>query len=172
MYFFSLKKNVSTYFSNFFLITVERKLVWKSRNFYKTCLFFLLENCFYSYLYISTLQSNYTHIKMTHLSQPPPDMSSIGEVCDSLGTDQQSCFGGNRWATGRLRVNSTSVKVRLRSFPLSLPKGNAMLPMTPKAGCSRWKVCYQRGLPRLVCKDIRRQNDNTITWPGVCYLCG
>ena len=50
-----------------------------------SCIFFLLENCLYAYIYISTLQSNYTHINMTHLSQPPPDMSLIGEVCNSPG---------------------------------------------------------------------------------------
>ena len=73
---------------------------------------------------------------MAHLSRTPPNMSSIGEVCDSLGTDLLSLSGGNQWATGGLRVNSTLVKGGLISFPLFLLEGNAILPKTPKAGCA------------------------------------
>ena len=47
---------------------------------------------------------------MTHLSQPPSNMNSIGEVCNSLRTDSLTIFVGNHLATGRLRLNSTSVK--------------------------------------------------------------
>ena len=42
-------------------------------------------------------------------------MNSIGEVCDSLGTDSLTTFVGNHLATDRLRVNSTSVKVGIIS---------------------------------------------------------
>ena len=49
-------------------------------------------------------------MKMAHLSWTPPNMSSIGEVCDSLGAVWLSLYDGNHWATGRLRVNSTFVK--------------------------------------------------------------
>ena len=44
-------------------------------------------------------------------------------------------FVGNHWATGGIRVNSSSVKGGLISFPLFLLKENAILPMTSKAGC-------------------------------------
>ena len=62
-------------------------------------------------------------------------MSSIGEGCDGLGTMSLSSFGGDHWATGGLRVNPTSVKGGLIRFPLFLLEGNAILPMTRKAGC-------------------------------------
>ena len=57
-------------------------------------------------------------MKMTYLSQPPPNMNSIREVCDTLGTESLTSFVGNHWATGWLRVNSTSCKGRdyKRSF--------------------------------------------------------
>ena len=69
---------------------------------------------------------------MAHLSQTPANMSSIGEVCDRVET--------HYWChcsviKGGLRVNSSSVKVGLINFPLFLLEGNAILPMTPKAGC-------------------------------------
>ena len=42
---------------------------------------------------------------------------------------------GNHWATGGLRVNSSSVKGGLINFPLLLLEGEAILQMTPKADC-------------------------------------
>ena len=75
-------------------------------------------------------------MKIAHLSRPQPNMSLIGEGCDSLGTDQLSPFGGDHWATGGLRVNLTAVKGGLISFPLFLLEGNALLPMLPKADCA------------------------------------
>ena len=62
-------------------------------------------------------------------------MSSIGEGCDSLGKTSLLSLVGNHWATGGLRVNSSSVKGRLISLPLFLLDENAILPMTAKAGC-------------------------------------
>ena len=55
---------------------------------------------------------------MIYLSPPPPNMNSIGEVCNSLGTDSLTLFVRNHWATGWLRVNSTSDEGRdyKRSF--------------------------------------------------------
>ena len=44
-------------------------------------------------------------MKMAHLSPTSPDMSSIGEVCDSLGKTFLTSLVGNLWATCRLRVN-------------------------------------------------------------------
>ena len=52
-----------------------------------------------------------------------------------LGTVILSLNGGNHWATGGLRVNLTLVKGGLISFPLFLVEENAILPMTPRAGC-------------------------------------
>ena len=71
---------------------------------------FFLGKLFYSYIHILTLLLNYIQMKMTCLSRPPPNMNSIGEVCNSLGLDSLTTFVGNHWATGGLRVNSTSVK--------------------------------------------------------------
>ena len=47
---------------------------------------------------------------MTYLSQPPPNMNSIREVCNSLGADYLTSFVGHHWATGGLPVNWTSEK--------------------------------------------------------------
>ena len=62
-------------------------------------------------------------------------MCSIGEVCDRLGKTFLTSLVGNHWATGGLWVSSFSVKVGLINFLLFLLEGNAILPMTPKAGC-------------------------------------
>ena len=62
-------------------------------------------------------------------------MSSIGAVCDSLGKTFLRLLLGNLGATVGLRVNSSPVKVKLIIFPLFLPEGNAILPMTAKAVC-------------------------------------
>ena len=72
---------------------------------------------------------------MVHLSQTSPNMSSIEEVCDRLSKTFLMSLVGNHWATGGLRVNSSSVKGGLIIFSLFLLEGNAILPMTPKADC-------------------------------------
>ena len=72
---------------------------------------------------------------MVHLSQTPPNMSLIGAFCDSLGKTFLTLLVGNLGATGRLRLNSSLVKVELIIFPLFLPEGNAILPMTARAVC-------------------------------------
>ena len=72
---------------------------------------------------------------MINLYQTPPNMSSIGAVCDRLGKTFLPLLGDNLGATGGLRLNSSPVKVKLIIFPLFLPKGNAILPITPKAVC-------------------------------------
>ena len=82
---------------------------------------------------------NYTQKKMTHLSQPQANMSSIREGCDSLGTDCLSTSDDKPWAIGGLQVNSTSGEGGLISFPLVLLKGNAILLITSKTGCD---YCY------------------------------
>ena len=46
------------------------------------------------------------------------------------------------WATGGFRVNSNSGEGGLISFPLLLLEGNAILPMTPKAGCVGDFPCF------------------------------
>ena len=74
-------------------------------------------------------------MKTVHLSQTSPNMSSIGEVCNILGKTFLTSLVGNHWATGRLRLNLSSVKGGLIIFPLLLLEGNAILPMTPKAHC-------------------------------------
>ena len=60
---------------------------------------------------------------IVHLSQNPPNMSSIGALCDRLGKTFLTFLLGNLWATGGLRVNSSRVKVKLIIFPLFLPRG-------------------------------------------------
>ena len=72
---------------------------------------------------------------MIHLSQTPPNMSSIGAVCDSLGKTFLALLVANLGATGGLRVNSSPVKVKLIIFPLFLSQGKAILPMTAKSVC-------------------------------------
>ena len=64
---------------------------------------------------------------MINVYQTPPNMSSMGAVCDSL----EKTLVKNLWATGGLWVNSSPVKLKLIIFPLFLPKGNAILPITP-----------------------------------------
>ena len=96
--------------------------------------FFWGGNCFYSYIYISTLLFYYIYMMMINLHQIPQNMSSIGAVCDSLGMTFLSLLD-NLGATGGLWLNSSPVKVKLIIFPLFLPKGNAILPITPNAGC-------------------------------------
>ena len=72
---------------------------------------------------------------MIILYQTPPSMSSIGSVCDILGKTFLSLLVDNLGATGGLWLNSYPVKVNLIIFPLFLPKGNAILPITHKAVC-------------------------------------
>ena len=75
-------------------------------------------------------------MKMAHLSQTPPNMSSIGAVCDSLGKTSLTSLVGNYWATDGLRVNSSPVKGELIIFPLFLLEENTILPMTARADCA------------------------------------
>ena len=93
------------------------------------------ENCFYSNNYLSTLVFYYIHMMMMNLYQTPPNMSSIGAVCYTLGKIFLSLLVDNHGATGGLRLNSSPVKVKLIIFPLFLSKGNAILPIPPKEVC-------------------------------------
>ena len=106
---------------------------------------FFWETWFYSYIYSSTLLFTYTQLKMAHLSRTSPNMSPIREVCDRLGKIFLTSLVGNHWATGGLRVNSSSVKGGLIIFPLFLLEENAILPMTPRADCAPpilWNFLY------------------------------
>ena len=51
----------------------------------------------------NTVLFNYTQMKISYLSRPPPNMNSIGEVCDSLGKDSLTSIVGNHWTTRWLR---------------------------------------------------------------------
>ena len=73
---------------------------------------------------------------MAHLSWPQPNMSLIGEGCDSLGKTSLTSLDGNHWSASERRVNWSSVKGVILRFPLFLLKENAILLMTPKAGCA------------------------------------
>ena len=73
---------------------------------------------------------------MINLYQTPPNLSPIGAVCDSLRKTFLSLLVDNLGATGGHRLNSSLVAVELIIFPLFLPKGNAILPITPKAVCA------------------------------------
>ena len=106
-------------FDNFFF-KVYRKVVWMSGNFLKTICFW--ENCFFSYIYILSLLFSNTQIKIGHLSRTP-NMSLIGEVCNSLGTVSLSLYCQNHWATGELWVNLTSVKGGLINIPFVPARG-------------------------------------------------
>ena len=76
-------------------------------------------------------------MKMAHLYQTPPNMSSIGEFCDRLGKTFLTSLVGNLWDTGKFLVNSYSGEGGLTRFPLVLLEGNAILLMTPKADCGK-----------------------------------
>ena len=73
---------------------------------------------------------------IVHLYQTPPNMTSIGALCDRLAKTFLTFLLGNLGATGGLRVNSSPVKVKLIIFPLFLPEGKAILPMTAKEVCA------------------------------------
>ena len=75
---------------------------------------------------------------LINLYQTPPNMSSIGEVCDSLGMTFLLLLVANHGATGGLWVNLSPVKVKLLIFLFFLPEGNSILPITPMAvfGCT------------------------------------
>ena len=72
---------------------------------------------------------------MINLYQTPPNMSSIGAVCDSLGKTFLSLLVDNLGATGGLWLNSSPVKVKPIIFSLFLPEGKALLQTTPMASC-------------------------------------
>ena len=83
---------------------------------------------------------------MINLYQTPPNMSSIGALCNSLGKTFLLLLVNNLGATGGLWLNSSPVMVKLIIFPLFLPKGNAILPITPKAVHGRWRGrCWPGG---------------------------
>ena len=70
---------------------------------------------------------------MAHLSQTPPNMSSIGAVCNSLGKTSLTPLVSNYWATDGLWVNLSQVKGKLIIFPLFLLEENVVLLMTARA---------------------------------------
>ena len=72
---------------------------------------------------------------MINSYQTPQNMSSIGAVCDILGKTFLSLLVNNLGATGGLWLNSSPVNVKLIIFPLFLPEGNAIFPITTKAVC-------------------------------------
>ena len=74
-------------------------------------------------------------MKMAHLSQTPPNRSSIGAICVSLGKTSMKSLVGNYWATDGLWVNSSPVKGEFIIFPLFLLEENAILLMTGTADC-------------------------------------
>ena len=79
-------------------------------------------------MYSSTLLFYYIHMMMVHLSQTPPNMSSIISFFDSLGNSFLTLLVGNLGATGGLWVNSSPGKVELKIFSFFLPEGNAIMP--------------------------------------------
>ena len=73
---------------------------------------------------------------IVHLCHTPPNMSSIGALCDRLGKTFLTFLLGNLGATVGLWVNSSPVKVKLIIFPLFRPEGSAILPMIAKEACA------------------------------------
>ena len=110
--------------------SVERCFVSRMRDFLGGNLILLIHLHFNPVVF-------YTPMKMAHLSQTPPNMSSIGAVCDSLGKTSLTSLVGNYWATDGLRVNSSPVKGEFIIFPLFLLEENAILPMTARADCEQ-----------------------------------
>ena len=58
----------------------------------------------YSYIYIPTLLSNYTQMKMINLSPPTENMNMIQGACGIVGMPAVTKFVGHLWATGGLRL--------------------------------------------------------------------
>ena len=81
----------------------------------------------------------FNRVILLHPHETPPNMSSIGAVCYSLWKTFLTLFVANLGATRGLWVNSSPVKVKLIIFPLFLPEGTAILPMTSMAVCA-WKL--------------------------------
>ena len=69
---------------------------------------------------------------IVHLYQTPPNMSSIGALCDRLGKTFLTFLLGNLEATGGLRVNS-SPAYNLSFVPAD---GSAILPLIAKEACA------------------------------------
>ena len=124
------------HFFLFVFFTQFREIQFGSQETFIKTVFFGGENCFYSYIYISTPLFYYIHMMIINLYQTPPNMSSIGAVCDSLERTFLSLLVDNLGAIGGLGLNSSPVKLKLIIFPLFLPEGNAILPITPKAVCA------------------------------------
>ena len=68
---------------------------------------------------------------IVHLCQTPPNMSSIGALCDRLGKTFLTFLLGNLGATGGLRVNSSPAY----NLSFVLADGSAILPMIAKEAC-------------------------------------
>ena len=108
---------------------------------------FFWETWFYSYIYIH-LQFN--PIIYLHPAEEGTFISDFtkyepNQRSDRLGKIFLTSLVGNHWATGGLRVNSSSVKGGLIIFPLFLLEENAILPMTPRADCAPpilWNFLY------------------------------
>ena len=98
-------------------------------------------------------------MKLVYLSQTSSNKSKIGEFSDRLGTDGLSLYGRNPWATGDLRVNSYSGEGGLISFPFFLVEGNAILPMTPRAGCA----VYCSGRNSIKIQESSKEGDSQET---------
>ena len=101
------------------------------RKLLKTCLF--QDYYINSYIYISTLISNCTQMKIAHLFTLGPNISWIGEVCHTLNTTSLPSIVGNHWPTAKLRVNF--LKAEIGSNTLFLLKWITILPSTPSTGC-------------------------------------
>ena len=72
---------------------------------------------------------------MAHLSTLGPNISWIGEVCNTLNTKSLTPLFDNHWPTANLQVNSSFLKPGFRSNPLFPLEGITILPSTPSAGC-------------------------------------
>ena len=58
--------------------------------------FFFWKTAFDLFICILAMVFNYTPIKIAHLSQPQPNMSSTREWCDSLGKTSLKSLVGNK----------------------------------------------------------------------------
>ena len=88
---------------------------------------------------------------MAHLSTLGPNISWIGEVCDTLDTTSLTSLVDNHWPTAGLRVNSSFLKAGIRSNPLFLLEGITILPSTPSAGCDGLVWIFHEKLGETTC---------------------
>ena len=97
------------------LLITFNKLSFEIKTLFKNLHFFI--KLLYSFIHISTLLFNYSQIKMTYLSWPPPTMNSIHKECAiALEENSLTWFVRNHWASGWLWWTRTQWREGLQAI--------------------------------------------------------